>query len=375
MSIDRSLEKELLKKLKSNKVLILFGTRRVGKTVLLQTLAEKLKMKPLIMNGDDQEVQEIFQRRTIANMKNIVGNHELLVIDEAQAIPEIGKALKLLIDTHPKLTVLATGSSSLDLLNKSGEPLTGRSITYQMFPIAQMELKQSMIEARQNLDDRLIYGSYPEVILMDGAAAKATYLQQLVTSYLLKDILSFSGIRQSSKIMSLLRLIAYQTGSEVSNTELGNQLGLNKITVESYLDLLTKVFILQKVPAFSNNPRKEIAKSSKWFFYDNGIRNAIINDFRPIGMRNDMGALWESYIISERIKKNHYQGIAAEYYFWRNYQKQEIDLIERHNGTIHAFEMKYSESKRVKTPSGFKSLYPGVDVQEINKMNYFEFIS
>lgn len=374
MSIDRALEKELLQKLKSNKVLILFGTRRVGKTVLLQSLSEKLKMKPLIMNGDDQEVQEIFQRRTIANMKNIVGNHQLLIIDEAQAIPEIGKALKLMIDTHPKLTVLATGSSSLDLLNKSGEPLTGRSITYQMFPIAQMELKQGIIEARQNLDDRLIYGSYPEVILMDGAAAKATYLQQLVTSYLLKDILSFSGIRQSGKIMSLLRLIAYQTGSEVSNTELGNQLGLNKITVESYLDLLTKVFILQKVTAFSNNPRKEIAKSSKWFFYDNGIRNAIINDFRPISMRNDMGALWESYIISERIKKNHYQGIAKEYYFWRNYQKQEIDLIERHNGTISAFEMKYSASKRVKTPSGFKALYPGVEIQEINKANYFEFI-
>ena len=374
MSIDRALEKELLQKLKSNKVLILFGTRRVGKTVLLQSLSEKLKMKPLIMNGDDQEVQEIFQRRTIANMKNIVGNHQLLIIDEAQAIHEIGKALKLMIDTHPKLTVLATGSSSLDLLNKSGEPLTGRSITYQMFPIAQMELKQGIIEARQNLDDRLIYGSYPEVILMDGAAAKATYLQQLVTSYLLKDILSFSGIRQSGKIMSLLRLIAYQTGSEVSNTELGNQLGLNKITVESYLDLLTKVFILQKVPAFSNNPRKEIAKSSKWFFYDNGIRNAIINDFRPISMRNDMGALWESYIISERIKKNHYQGIATEYYFWRNYQKQEIDLIERHNGTISAFEMKYSASKRVKTPSGFKALYPGVEIQEINKANYFEFI-
>jgi len=375
MSIDRALEKILVAKLKSNKVLILFGTRRVGKTVLLQTLSDKLKTKPLIMNGDDQEIQEAFQRRTTANMKNIAGNHELIVIDEAQAIPEIGKALKLMIDTNPKLTILATGSSSLDLLNKSGEPLTGRSITYQMYPIAQMELKQGMMEARQHLDDRLIYGCYPEVILMEGSAAKATYLQQLVTSYLLKDILSFSGIRQSGKIMALLRLIAYQTGSEVSNTELGNQLGLNKITVESYLDLLTKVFILHKVSAFSNNPRKEIAKSSKWFFYDNGIRNAIINDFRPIHMRNDLGALWESYVISERIKKNHYKGISAEYYFWRNYQKQEIDLIERHNGKISAYEMKYSASKKLKTPTGFKALYPGIEVQEISKLNFFEFIS
>lgn len=375
MSIDRALEKILVSKLKSNKVLILFGTRRVGKTVLLQTLSDKLKTKPLIMNGDDQEIQEAFQRRTTANMKNIAGNHDLIVIDEAQAIPEIGKALKLMIDTNPKLTILATGSSSLDLLNKSGEPLTGRSITYQMYPIAQMELKQGMIEARQHLDDRLIYGCYPEVILMEGSAAKASYLQQLVTSYLLKDILSFSGIRQSGKIMALLRLIAYQTGSEVSNTELGNQLGLNKITVESYLDLLTKVFILHKVPAFSNNPRKEIAKSSKWFFYDNGIRNAIINDFRPIHMRNDLGALWESYVISERIKKNHYKGISAEYYFWRNYQKQEIDLIERHNGKISAYEMKYSASKKLKTPAGFQALYPGIEVQEISKLNFFEFIS
>jgi len=372
--LERIIENQLLKLKKSNKVILLFGSRRVGKTRLIESLSKRLKEKTLFLNGEDQEVQEIFQRRTIANLKNISGENKILIIDEAQAIPEIGKALKLMIDTQDELTIYATGSSSLDLMNQSGEPLTGRLHIFQLFPMAQMELKQNILEARQNLDERLLYGSYPEVFGLDGLEAKTSYLLQLVQSYLLKDILAYSGIRHSAKIFALLRLIAFQTGMQVSYTELGKQLGLNKATVETYLDILSKVFILYKLPAYSSNPRKEVSKSAKWYFIDNGIRNALINDFRPLSMRNDQGQLWESYILSERIKKLRYTKSNAQLYFWRSYQQQEIDLVELHNGELHAYEIKYNEAKKFKAPSGFRQLYPKVQVEKIDKQNYLDFI-
>jgi predicted AAA+ superfamily ATPase len=372
--LERIIENQLLKLKKSNKVILLFGSRRVGKTRLIESLSKRLKEKTLFLNGEDQEVQEIFQRRTIANLKNISGENKILIIDEAQAIPEIGKALKLMIDTQDELTIYATGSSSLDLMNQSGEPLTGRLHIFQLFPMAQMELKQNILEARQNLDERLLYGSYPEVFGLDGLEAKTSYLLQLVQSYLLKDILAYSGIRHSEKIFALLRLIAFQTGMQVSYTELGKQLGLNKATVETYLDILSKVFILYKLPAYSSNPRKEVSKSAKWYFIDNGIRNALINDFRPLSMRNDQGQLWESYILSERIKKLRYTKSNAQLYFWRSYQQQEIDLVELHNGELHAYEIKYNEAKKFKAPSGFRQLYPKVQVEKIDKQNYLDFI-
>lgn len=373
--IPRCIENQMFKLQKCNKVILLFGTRRVGKSFLMQSLAQKMDGEFLLLNGEDLEVQEIFQRRTVANLKNLTGKKNVLIIDEAQAIPEVGKALKLMIDSQPALTIYATGSSALDLLNQSGEPLTGRLHSFLLYPIAQLELGQSTLEARQRLDERLVYGSYPEIFQMEDNNSKAAYLGQLIQSYLLKDILAYSGIRQSSKILSLLRLIAHQVGSEVSYAELGNQLGLNKATVESYLDLLSMVFILYKLPAYSTNARKEITKSAKWFFFDNGIRNAVINDFRPLGLRNDTGILWEGYILSERIKKLRYSGSLAHFYFWRNYQQQEIDWIEFENGELRAFEIKYSSTKKAKTPSGFRQSYPGVEVQQIDKDNYLEFIA
>jgi predicted AAA+ superfamily ATPase len=372
--IHRAIENQMLALKKSNKVVLLFGTRRVGKTFLMQSLAKKLESNFLFLNGEDLEVREIFQRRTVANLKNLTGNYRTLIIDEAQAIPEIGKALKLMIDTQPELTIFATGSSALDLLNQSGEPLTGRMHSFLLYPIAQLELGQSLIEARQNLDERLIYGSYPEVLQIADATSKAAYLGQLIQSYLLKDILAYSGIRLSDRILSLLRLIAHQVGSEVSYSELGNQLGMNKATVESYLDLLSKVFILYKLPAYSTNARKEISKNAKWYFFDNGIRNAVINDFRPLGLRNDLGVLWETYVLSERIKKMRYSGSMVQFYFWRNYQQQEIDWIEFENGELRAFEIKYSSVKKVKTPSGFRQNYPSIEVQKVDRDNYLEFI-
>ena len=373
--IPRVIENQMLALQKSNKVILLFGTRRVGKTFLMQSIAKKMDGDCLFLNGEDLEVQEIFQRRTEANLKNLTGKTHVLIIDEAQAIPEVGKALKLMVDTQPNLTIYATGSSALDLLNQSGEPLTGRLHSFHLNSIAQLELGQTMLEARQGLDERLVYGSYPEIFQLTDNNSKAAYLGQLIQSYLLKDILAYSGIRLSDKILSLLRLIAYQSGSEVSYAELGTQLGMNKATVESYLDLLSKVFIIYKLPAYSTNARKEITKSAKWYFFDNGIRNAVINDFRPLGLRNDTGVLWESYILSERIKKLRYSGSLAHFYFWRNYQQQEIDCIEFENGELRAYEIKYSSTKKVKTPSGFMQSYPGVEVQQIDRDNYLEFVT
>lgn len=345
-----------------------------GKTFLTKNIIEQLPDRPVILNGEDMEVQEAFKKRNITHYKNMIGDAPLLIIVEAQAIPEIGKALKLMIDSNPQLTILATGSSSIDLTNKSGEPLTGRQIPFYLYPIAQQELKQNYLEARQQLDERLIYGSYPEIFQIPDAEKKARYLQQLVQSYLLKDILSFSGIRHSDKIYALLRLIAFQTGHEVSYQELSNQLGISKITAENYLDLLSKVFVLFKLPAYSTNQRNEVAKASKWFFYDTGVRNAVVNDFRMPSMRQDMGQLWESYIISERIKKMRYAQSLTQFYFWRNYQQQEIDLIEFENGILRAFEIKHSSRKKVKTPSSFQSAYPGTEVQLIDRENYLEMI-
>ena len=373
-TIERLIENQIVSKIGVNKVILLFGTRRVGKTFLINSIQKKYTGKLLFLNGEDFDVQEIFKKRTIANFKNIVGNAKLLIIDEAQAIQEIGQALKLMIDTNSDLTIIATGSSSLDLINKSGEPLTGRQLPFYLYPIAQIELKENIIDTKHHLDERLIYGSYPEIFNINTNNEKGAYLQRLVQSYLLKDILAYSGIKHADKISGLLRLIAFQVGSEVSYNELSNQLGISKITVENYLDLLSKVFIIYKLPSYSSNQRSEVAKSSKWYFFDNGIRNAIINDFRIPTMRNDMGALWENYIISERIKRTKYNNNLTQFFFWRNYNQKEIDLIELNNGKINAFEIKISSSKKTKKPAAFNAIYPEVVFQLISKENYLEFI-
>lgn len=305
------------------------------------------------------------------------GDARLVIIDEAQAIPDIGKIMKFMIDLMPKLTILAAGSSSLDLLNKAGEPLTGRSVQFDLYPLSQLELKsiETYPETIQRLDERLVFGAYPELLQMSSQQEKSEYLLDLVQSSLLKDILSFEGIRQPDKITRLLRLIAFQTGSEVSYNELATQLGMSKNTVESYLDLLSKVFIIYRLPAYSTNRSKEVSKASKWYFSDNGVRNAIINDFKLPPLRTDMGALWENYLITERIKRNSYLKERAEYYFWRNYNQQEIDLIELKEGKVYAFEFKYSSSKKAKIPQAFSSAYPEAVFERISKDNYFTWIT
>jgi predicted AAA+ superfamily ATPase len=374
---ERILENEITKLIGKNKVLLIMGTRRIGKTILVEKIKSTFPGESLLLNAEDFDIQELLKNRSVANYKKIIGKATLLVIDEAQVIAEIGAILKLMIDSNPALTIIATGSSSFDLLNKAGDPLTGRQYQFYLYPLSQLEIKtqENYIETIQHLEERLIYGSYPELFQLSSYREKAEYLQQLVQSYLLKDILAYEGIRNSDKIIRLLRLIAFQDGNEVSYTELGTQLGMSKNTVESYLDLLAKVFIVYKLPAYSTNQRKEISKGSKWYFYDNGIRNAIINDFRLLALRKDTGALWENYLIAERIKKNAYNGEHMQYYFWRNYNQQEVDLIEISNGKISGYEFKFSPGKKVKAPIAFATTYPDAGFESISKDNYLEWIT
>lgn len=361
-----------------NKVLILFGTRRVGKTFLIQEITQNLKhLNPVFLNGEDWDTQNIIANRTIGNYQRFLRNTQLLVIDEAQAIPNIGAALKLMIDSFPNLTIIAIGSSSFDLGNRSGEPLTGRKIDFRLFSVAQIELQniENLLETRQRLAERLIFGSYPEVINTEIANDRITYLRNLVNSYLFKDILTFEKVQNAQKIFQLLQLLAFQVGSEVSLNELGVQLGMSKNTVERYLDLLSQVFVIFRLGAFSNNLRKEISKSSKWYFYDNGVRNAIINDFRAADMRQDIGQLWENYVISERVKWHHYTVSNANYYFWRSYSNVEIDFVEQFpDGKLACFEMKWKK-KTVKMPSLFAENYPHATFEVVHQDNYLDFIT
>ncbi|HAK76967.1 MAG TPA: ATPase [Runella sp.] len=376
MSINRAIEKTLIERLIPNKVNLIFGTRRVGKTFLLKKLIANQPFKTLMLQGEDSDVQQILAQRSVANYQRLLHNIELLVIDEAQAIPEIGKILKLIVDNIEGIRVIVTGSSAFDLANLSGEPLTGRAYFHELFPISQQELidQENALQTLQNLEDRLIYGSYPELWNLPFSVTKAEYLKELLNTYLLKDIIAFEGIRNSSKIRDLLRLIAFQIGKEVSMDELGKQLQLSRNTVEKYLDLCSKVFIIKKLEAFSGNLRKEITKSSRWYFWDLGIRNALINDFRPLTLRTDKGELWENYLISERLKFLKYNKKLAETYFWRTYDQQEIDWIELENGQLRAYEFKWNEAK-TKVPRAFATTYPEATFSVINQENYLPFIT
>lgn len=375
MKIERLLEKVIQQKLDSNKVLLLFGTRRVGKTFMIRQLLAASKKKYLLLNGEDLDTQRLLSQRTKSAYNRFLKGIQLLIIDEAQVVPEIGLALKLMIDEFHHLTIIATGSSAFDLSNKTGEPLTGRSYEFRMYPIAQMELAEmeSPIETQQHLDERLVLGSYPELFSLTTHDEKTDYLHQLVRNYLLKDILAFENLRNATKIFDLLQLLAYQFGKEVSVEELGKNLGMSKNTIDKYLDLLVKVQIIFKLRGYSKNLRKEIVKNSKYYFFDNGIRNALINDFKPISGRNDIGMLWENYLLSERIKRNHYLKKNAEYYFWRTYDQQEIDLIEVTGTKLSAFEFKWKKAIK-KAPIAFREAYPKATFEIITQDNYLDFI-
>jgi len=360
-----------------NKVIILLGARRVGKTFLLNQLMEHYIKEPVLkINGEDYASIEIFKTRTVENYKRLLGKNKILIIDEAQKIPDIGLSLKLMVDTIEGIKIVATGSSVFDLHSKLGEPLTGRKFTFYLYPLALSECAQfeNMTEIKSKLDERLIYGNYPELLQYSGNDEKKDYLNELVGSYLLKDILAFEGIRNSSKLIDLLRLIAFQIGSEVSLEELATQLMISRNTVEKYLDLLSKVFVIYKLNGFSRNLRNEITKTGKWYFFDNGIRNSLIANFNPLNLRNDAGELWENYILSERIKFQHYSKLTSNNYFWRTYQQQEIDWIEDRGGKLYAYEMKWNKAKLKKTPSEWIAAYPDSEYQVITPDNYLDWI-
>ncbi|MFV8358843.1 ATP-binding protein [Flavobacterium sp. LS1P3] len=376
--LKRAVFQDFGKKVLPNKVLILLGARRVGKTELIKNYLQTIPDGSYLqLNGEDINDANLLKERSVANYKRLLLNIDLLVIDEAQTIPDIGLILKLIVDAIDGIKIIATGSSIFDLNNNLGEPLVGRKNTLFLFPLAQMEYSQyeNYKQTTEKLEERLLFGSYPELIQYSDWEDKKEYLYEIINSYLLKDILVFEGIKHADKIYDLLRLIAYQLGKEVSLQELANQLQMSKNTVANYLDLLSKVFIIFKVEGFSRNLRKEIVKSSRWYFYDNGIRNGIINNFNRLDSRTDVGDLWENYLAVERVKKQNYLKIKTNNYFWRTYDQQELDWLEEKGEELAGFEFKWSETKKVKIPAAFAKAYPEATFEVINKSNYLDFIT
>lgn len=375
MELSRICEKIIYKKLQANKVLVLLGSRRVGKTQLITKIIENSTEKILFLNGDDIETHNILEVQSTVNFKRILGDTRFLIIDEAQEIPNIGKKLKLMVDTITGLKVLITGSSAFEINNQIGEPLVGRMKTIFMHPLAQMEFSETenFLDTKNNLEDRLLFGGYPELTKINNREDKISYLKEIVNNQLLRDILAFEGIKKRDKIIALLQIIAFRTGSEISLEGVGRELQISKNTVEKYLDLFSKVFIVYSVAGFSRNRDNEITKMKKWYFVDNGIRNAIINAFNPLNMRDDVGKLWENYINSERRKAVDYKELFVLDYFWRTHTKQEIDRIEDKNQQIQAFEYKWGKAK-TKIPTEFARSYPEASFEIINKENYLDYI-
>lgn len=375
MEINRVALDLVLQKIQPNKVIVLLGARRVGKTELIKKLIEKVTERVLFLNGDDIESHNLLEVQSTANYKRLLGDTKFLIIDEAQEIPAIGKKLKLMVDTIDDLKVLVTGSSAFEINNQLGEPLVGRMKTINLYPIAQIEFSktENFLETRNKLEDRLILGSYPELSHITNREDKISYLKELVNTQLLRDIFVFEGIKKRDKIIALLQIIAFRTGSELSLESLGRDLQISKNTVEKYLDLFSKVFIIYSVSGFSRNRDNEITKMKKWYFVDNGIRNAIINSFNPLNNREDVGKLWENYLNSERIKKMSYTQNYIRDYFWRTHTKQEIDRIEEKGNQLSAFEYKYGKVK-AKIPTEFAKSYPEAAFEIINQDNYLDYI-
>ena len=362
--------------LEKGKVFIIYGPRRVGKTTLLEHFVEQVEGSVLSVSGEDITVRQYLESQSIEKLSALVGNHDYLVIDEAQHLKQIGLNLKLIVDHIPDITVIATGSSSIHLAGDTGAPLAGRQYSLRVFPLAQTELGkfQAPHETDGNLEMRLIYGSYPEVVLNSDNEKRRIYLRELVSAYLFRDILELEGIRNSDKLLHLLQLLAFQIGNEVSVTKLGSQLGMSKNTASRYLDLLEKAFIVYRRRGFSRNLRKEIAKSNRWYFVDNGIRNSIINNFNPLNIRDDAGALWENYIVTERLKRQEYYRCDTDFYFWRTYDQKEIDLIEERQGRLFGYEIKWAP-KRVKKPHLWLDTYSNAQFEVIDRENYLDFIT
>lgn len=367
----RTLEKTISERFFQGKAILLIGPRQVGKTTLLQTvLANK---DHLFLNGDDPTVRGLLTNPSTTDLKALIGSYRIVFIDEAQRMEGIGLTMKLITDQFKDVQLLASGSSAWEINQKTQEPLTGRKFEYNLYPISweEFESQVGFLEASQQLEERLVYGMYPDVLNNRSNAREV--LQQLASSYLYQDVLSFMDVRKPEILDKLLRALALQVGSEVSFNELAGLLGIDKITVSRYIDLLEKSFIVFTLPSFSRNQRNEIKHNRKIYFYDNGIRNAVINNFNPLEWREDKGALWENFLIVERMKMHKYHQRYARYYFWRTVQKQEIDWVEEIDGRLFAYEFKWKSTSRNRIPASFLTTY-SANGQLIDRQNFREFL-
>lgn len=371
--ITRSIEQRIRKQLFGGRAIVIMGARRVGKTTLFRQLLES-EDNVLWMSGDEPDVRGLFENITSTRLKAIIGNARLVVIDEAQRITDIGIKLKLITDQMPEVQLLASGSSSFDLANKINEPLTGRKWEYKLFPLSFAELvgETNLLEEKRMIPHRMVYGSYPDVVTHQGD--EIAILRELTQSYLYKDILEFDKIHKPDKLAKLLQALAYQIGSEVSFNELAQLCGLDAKTIANYVTILEQAYIIFRLGSFSRNLRNELKSSRKIFFYDNGIRNAIIGNFSQVENRDDVGALFENYVMAECVKRKEYTGDYANSWFWRNTNRQEIDYIEEKDGQLNAFELKWNPKRKCSAPLSFRNAYPNASFTVIHHDNIEELL-
>ena len=373
--ISRDLFGTIKNQLFKGKAIILMGPRQAGKTTLVNIIKDSLTDRILWLNGDESNIREALSNTGLSQLRSIIGNNKVLVIDEAQRIENIGITIKLIVDNLPEVQVIATGSSSFELANRINEPLTGRKYEHLLLPLSHQELQNHFgyLEEKGMLHHRLIFGSYPEVVTHPGEEEQI--LKSLSGSYLFKDIFTWENIKKPDRLEQMVKALAFQTGNQVSYHELGQLTGLDNETVEKYILLLERAFVIFRLNSFSRNLRNELKRSRKIYFYDNGIRNALINNFNQVEFRNDIGQLWENYLISERMKRNLYRIHYCNVYFWRNHNQQEIDYLEEYGGKIHAYEFKWNAKRKVNIPNSFAEAYPEHEWLVIHPENYLDFLS
>jgi predicted AAA+ superfamily ATPase len=376
MIIKREIQNDIEKRLFRKKVVIIYGARRVGKTTLIREIQKKFQDISLYLNCDEPDIREALTDKTSTELKSFIGPKQLVIIDEAQRVRNIGLTLKLIVDNYPEIQIISTGSSSFELSNQTVEPLTGRKYEYFLYPFSISELKSiySNIEIDRLLEKRIIFGMYPEIVINEFENERN--LKEITRSYLYKDVLQYQHIRNPEILEKLLQALALQLGNEVSYNELSNSLGIDKKTVQSYISILEKAFVIFKLGPFSKNLRNEIKKLRKIYFIDTGIRNALINNLNPFTLRNDMGVLWENFLIMERMKNTSNNFLSKNIYFWRTHQKEEIDLIEESTDNICAYEFKWKNKKTVKekAPKAFSDKYKNISFKIVDRKNYQEFL-
>lgn len=373
--INRIIKKQLLDSIISGKSVGLIGARRTGKTVIMNSIKNDFNNNDILMvNGEDLEIAEILSSQRLETLKRFIGNYKYLFIDEAQAIKNIGLNMKLILDNIPGKVIFFTGSSALTLYHQTGEPLTGRVKFFYLYPITQSELNENFIDSKKRLEDKLVFGLYPQVVTAITSTDKADTLNSIKNGYLLKDTLTHDNQKDSIFILNLLRLIAFQIGNDISYNEMANRLNVNIRTVQRYLNILEQMYIIFSLQGFSRNLRNEYTKTPRYFFWDNGIRNIVISNLNNLNSRDDIGKLWENFCISERMKLLNYKNILFNSFFWRTYDQKEIDYIEEREGLLYAFEMKWKDQK-VKHPLRFLETYKSSHFICVNNENYLDFIN